>query len=120
MAGRNSFYSSSNSYNTDRIGLVDPLLARLPTIDPDEWRPGHAKKNYPKGYLNSLRSGENRIKNTAIRNLYDDILLATRSKGYFTENRWLAIWRLNTGFHKIERGYEFTTNHPSLHRKTVK
>lgn len=106
VAGYQSYYGGPKMYLTDRIGITDPLLARLPSVDPDYWRPGHPEKSYPSGYLKTLQSKENLIEDINIHALYDDILLATRSEELFTKERWAAIWRLNTGQHKIERGYE--------------
>ncbi|MFY0672910.1 MAG: hypothetical protein JXQ87_05875 [Bacteroidia bacterium] len=106
MAGFKSYCAGSNKYITDKIGLTDPLLSRLPCNEPNEWRPGHATKKYPKGYLETILNTENLIEDEKIRVLYDDILLVTRSEELFTKERWAAIWRLNTGYHKIERGYE--------------
>ncbi|MGB0430100.1 MAG: hypothetical protein ACPGLV_06465 [Bacteroidia bacterium] len=106
MAGYTGYYSGANTYLTDKIGIVDPLLARLPSEKANRWRPGHPKKIYPDGYMESLRKKKNLIQNQSIKLLYSDILLVTRSSEFFTRKRWDAIWRLNTGYHKIERGYE--------------
>lgn len=106
MAGFCGYYCPRNVYLTDKIGIVDPLLARLPSESNEKWRPGHPFRRYPKGYIESLKLKENLIENEEIKRLYNDILLATRSKDLFAKERWAAIWRLNTGYHKIERGYE--------------
>ncbi|HEU4419677.1 MAG TPA: hypothetical protein VFT55_12120, partial [Planctomycetota bacterium] len=34
--------------------LLDPLLTRLPVIDPTRWRIGHFERRFPEGYLESL------------------------------------------------------------------
>ena len=78
----------------DHHALSDAFLARLPCLRP--WRIGHFKRALPDGYLASLRSGENRISDPALRPLYDDVRLVTRGE-LFSAERWAAIWRLNTG-----------------------
>jgi len=76
----------------DHHALSDAFLARLPCMRP--WRIGHFKRAFPDGYLASLRSGENRIADPALRPLYDDVRLVTRGE-LFSVERWAAIGRLN-------------------------
>ncbi|WP_169560629.1 glycosyltransferase family 39 protein [Nevskia ramosa] len=76
----------------DHHALSDAFLARLPCLRP--WRIGHFKRAFPDGYLASLRSGENRITDPALRPLYDDVRLVTRGE-LFSAERWAAIGRLN-------------------------
>lgn len=76
----------------DHHALSDAFLARLPCTRP--WRIGHFRRALPEGYLASLRSGENRIADPALRPLYDDVRLVTRGE-LFSVERWAAIGRLN-------------------------
>lgn len=81
----------------DHHALSDPFLARLPCERP--WRIGHFRRSFPDGYLASLRAGENRIADPALRPLYDDVQLVTRGP-LFTAERWAAILRLNR--HRVD------------------
>jgi hypothetical protein len=49
----------------DLHGLSDPLLARLPAQDQTLIIPGHVLRAVPPGYLETLRSGKNVIKEAA-------------------------------------------------------
>ncbi len=76
----------------DENALGDPLLARLPAESP--WRIGHFRRKLPAGYLESLRTGENRIRNPYVRALYDDVRSVTQGP-LWTAERWRAVARLN-------------------------
>lgn len=82
----------------DRFGLADPLLARLP-VDEGWERIGHFRRPVPEGYLESLRTGENRIENPHIRELYGKIRRVTRGP-LFTAERWRAILELNLSYRR--------------------
>ena len=79
----------------DRCALSDPLLARMPMIDPERWRVGHYFRRVPRGYRQSLEQDENLLVDPAQRELYDDIRSATRDP-LFSPGRFGAIWRLST------------------------
>jgi arabinofuranosyltransferase len=77
----------------DVLALSDPLLARRPTGRP--FRVGHYWRLPPDGYVDSVRTGTNRLTDPALRAYYDDLRLATAGP-LFTWTRWQAIARLNT------------------------
>jgi arabinofuranosyltransferase len=81
----------------DECALADPLLARLPAIFNTEWRSGHFRRAIPEGYAASLERKVNLIADPALRRLYDDLRLITRSNRLFAMSRLAAIGRVNTG-----------------------
>jgi arabinofuranosyltransferase len=105
MAGVPPYYGGPKMYLTDNVGIVDPLIARLPKKPSDNWRVGHVRRVYPVGYLESLRGDNNQIEDPQVAALYHDLRLAHRSPELFERERWEAIWRLNTGYHHIPYDY---------------
>ncbi len=77
----------------DRLGLGDPLLARLPSGR--YWRIGHYERTLPHGYFESVLTGSNRIADPALAAYYETIREVTRAP-LFTRRRWTAIVELNT------------------------
>ncbi len=90
------FAAGPGKYIIDTLGLTDPLLARLPREPGSVWNPGHVLRAIPDGYVESVRTGENRLTDPALREVYDGLRLITRGP-IFTAARLRAIWRLNTG-----------------------
>jgi arabinofuranosyltransferase len=78
----------------DPYALTDPLLARLPLDRSQGWRVGHYPRALPKGYLETLRSGRNRIADPRIAALWDDVARATRGP-LWARGRWESLIRLN-------------------------
>jgi arabinofuranosyltransferase len=76
----------------DVLALSDPLLARRPAGRPS--RVGHYWRLPPAGYVESVRTGTNRLTDARLRPYYDDLRLATDGP-LFTRARWRAIVRLN-------------------------
>jgi arabinofuranosyltransferase len=76
----------------DRLGLGDPLLARLPASR--RWRIGHYERTLPDGYFESVLTGSNQIVDPALAAYYDVIREVTRGP-LFTARRWKAIVKLN-------------------------
>jgi arabinofuranosyltransferase len=79
----------------EEFSLSEPLLARIRFAPGQEWRTGHYRRSIPPGYLESLRSGQNRLKGRCLHDLYDRLALATRGD-LWTWPRLQAIWELNT------------------------
>jgi arabinofuranosyltransferase len=84
-------------YLLDECALADPLLARLPAVFKEEWRPGHFRRFVPEGYRESVASGANGIADPQLREFYDHLSLITRSKRLWTSDRLWTIWKMNTG-----------------------
>jgi arabinofuranosyltransferase len=101
----------------DYHGLGDPLLARLPAVPRDpvlarliprlahlDWRAGHYLRRIPSGYVLSRATGENRLRDPDLRELYDTIDQVV-SGPLFRFDRFRAIARLNSSWadDRIER-----------------
>lgn len=83
----------------DNLALGEPFLARLPKPPERSWRAGHFHRDYPRGYYDSRLSGENKLRDPQLAQLWDDTALAVRAP-LFSLLRWQAIWRLNTGYYR--------------------
>ncbi len=81
----------------DECALADPLLSRLPAVFNTKWRIGHFRRMLPEGYHDSLAALNDQLTDPALRTLYEDIRLVTRSTALLSTRRMAAIWRLNTG-----------------------
>jgi len=90
----------------DNLALGEPFLARLPKPLEREWRAGHFHRDYPRGYYDSRISGENHLVDLRLAALWNDIVLLTRAPLWMPE-RWEAIWRINTGYHRDIGPYYF-------------
>jgi arabinofuranosyltransferase len=89
------YYVRLDQIVIDPMALSDPLLARLPARS--AWRIGHMVRDIPEGYLESIVSGQNSIKDPAVRELYNKLELVTKGP-LFTAERWRTIWALNGGW----------------------
>ncbi len=87
-------YSIGPGYHIiDKLALADPLLARLPSYR--RWRVGHYERPVPDGYLASIITDSNRVRDPRVHALYDVIREVTRGP-LFSARRWRAILTLNT------------------------
>ena len=89
--------SAPQTHLIDDCALTDPLLARLPASYTPDWRIGHFQRMIPEGYRESLEQGANRLADTGLWPLYDDLRLITRAPRLLSRARLAAIWRVNTG-----------------------
>jgi arabinofuranosyltransferase len=98
------YFAGPRVHIVDLYALADPLLARLPaqTLALSEveglekWRIGHFERAVPAGYLPTLRTGVNQIRDPNLAAYYDRIALITRGP-LFSRARLVAIWKMNTG-----------------------
>jgi arabinofuranosyltransferase len=72
------FAAGPDRHVVDMAGLTDPLLARIRFEYRSDWRSGHFGRPIPAGYLETLRSGRNVIKDPELRALYDRLRLVVR------------------------------------------
>jgi arabinofuranosyltransferase len=80
----------------DVLGLGDPLMARLPTQRP--WRIGHFYRAIPEGYIETLESGTNQIRDPQLASYYDTLRLITTGP-IWSWTRMRAIVEMNLGRH---------------------
>ena len=59
----------------DIAGLTDAFLARFTFEYKDNWRTAHHGRDLPQGYLETLRTGENHIKDPKLHEFYDKVKL---------------------------------------------
>jgi arabinofuranosyltransferase len=78
----------------DCNALSDPLLARLP-VD-TTWRIGHFSRRVPAGYVETLKTGKDDLRDPSLRTFYGELSRITRDPIWDRE-RWRAIFRMNTG-----------------------
>jgi arabinofuranosyltransferase len=90
------FHAGPHIHIVDRNGLADPLLARLPARDSQDWRIGHFRRNVPEGYTEGFFTGQNLIHPPELALYYDKLSTVIRGD-LWTKARWLEIWRFNTG-----------------------
>jgi len=96
------YFAGPDKTVIDYWALSDPLLARLPFRPENGWRIGHYPRRIPKGYRETLASGQDRFADRRIADYYRAIAHVTRGD-LFTLERWREIWRLNTGHYDAIR-----------------
>jgi arabinofuranosyltransferase len=89
MAGIVPFQAGALFHFVDPL-LCDPLLARLPVIDPRQWRIGHFARALPDGYLETLAFGGNRIADPGLHRYYET-LRTVLSAPLDAPARWTAL-----------------------------
>lgn len=82
----------------DVYALTDPFLSKLQAAKP--WRIGHFGRNIPQGYIESVASGENKIKEKNLKEYYERLRLLTEAEDLFTRDRLFEIFRENIGINK--------------------
>lgn len=92
-----AFYAGPEVHVVDNWALADPLLARLPAKD-EEWRIGHFERAIPDGYIATLESGENQIKDKNLAQYYDSLGLIIRGP-IFNWERIKVILKMNLGYY---------------------
>ncbi len=94
--GMFGFYAGPRVHIVDLLALTDPLLARLPARYAPRWGIGHFERVVPEGYIETIRTGENKIVGRTRAAYYDKLTLLTRGP-LFSRERWNTIWNLNIG-----------------------
>jgi arabinofuranosyltransferase len=109
MIGFFGYYAGPHIHIVDTMGLGDPLLAHLPVDETKKWRIGHFERSIPKGYLKTLKTGQNCIEDTEINKLYDIIREITRGK-IFSLKRFILIIKFNLGYYNNLTKGTFSNN----------
>ncbi len=95
VVGLESFAAGPKVHLVDLFALTDPLLARIPFEPPNrEWRIGHFYRALPDGYLESVRTGKNLLKNPCLARYYEHLNRVT-SGPVFSWARFKDIYWLN-------------------------
>lgn len=117
--GYAGFAAGPAKHFIDRVGLADPLLARLPADRPAEmerWKSGHFHRRIPEGYQESLVTGENRIRDAGLKGYYDVVRTITRGR-VFRWERLRAIVKMNLGRFDLLLSAENVESGASPHAK---
>jgi len=94
--GMHGFFAGPRVHIVDKMGLADPLLARLrPEVD-EKRRIGHYQRKIPPGYLESLRTGKDMFVNPRLAEYYAKLQIITRAE-LWDPQRWLEIVKFNFG-----------------------
>ena len=72
------YYAGPKVHIVDYLGLSDPLIARMQIPNKKRWRIGHFVRAVPDGYVETIESGRNQLKDPHLRELYDRLSLVTR------------------------------------------
>ncbi len=96
--GLYGYYAGPGVHIIDTYGLGDPLLARLPVFDPTYWKVGHYGRAVPVGYIETVQSGSNKVRDPAIRELYRVAKILTRDPIWSWE-RLKEIVKANLGYY---------------------
>jgi arabinofuranosyltransferase len=84
------YYAGPDIHIVDEWALGDPLLARLPAARRLSWRIGHFGRAIPPGYLKTLASGRNQLRDPDLARYWDQLALVVRAP-LFSVQRWRAI-----------------------------
>ncbi|MEO8799540.1 MAG: hypothetical protein ABI551_16730 [Polyangiaceae bacterium] len=95
--GYYGFAVGPETHVVDPIGLPDPLIARIPPRNlVDGWGRGHFFHDIPDGYVASQETGDNLVADPNLHAYYDQLRILTRGP-IFSRERFVAIYRMNTG-----------------------
>lgn len=97
LMGADGLSWGPRTYMLDECALADPLMARLPAVWKEEWRPGHYRRMLPDGYRESVQQDDNLLRDPRLAEYYGALRTVVRSPSLWSWARVRAIWRLNTG-----------------------
>jgi arabinofuranosyltransferase len=95
------FAAGPDKHIIDCVALTDTLLARLPAVRPprmDQWKSGHFHRVLPEGYLESIMTGRNMVRDPDLNRYYEKVRSITRGP-LFSWERFSAIWGMNRGLY---------------------
>ncbi len=93
-AGYIGYAAGPGVYFVDDYGLGDALIARLPAEAP--WRIGHFERRIPDGYLETLATGRNVIRDPAVGAYYEKLKIITEWP-LWSRERLQTILRMHLG-----------------------
>lgn len=97
--GMFAFYAGPRLHVVDTYALGDPLLARLPTKDLNDFFMGHFTRNIPLGYWRCDSCYGDRIRDENLRKYYEKLSFLIHREPLFSLERAVMIWRMNTGYY---------------------
>ncbi|HSS98679.1 MAG TPA: hypothetical protein VLK33_16710, partial [Terriglobales bacterium] len=112
--GFTGYYAGPNAYIVNNLALTDGLLARVPPVYNPNWRSGHFKRLTPAGYLEAEAGAQAGLDDLTL-DAYFQKIRSVIEGPLFTNNRWQAIWELNTHkFDDLLPGYSEKFRFPEL------
>ncbi len=104
--GMQGYEAGPRVHIVDQLALSDPLLARLPAERRSNWRVGHYFRKIPKGYLETLQTGQDHFQDRKLAKYYQHISRITKNP-FWDKERWHSIYLLQTGQldHLIDRSF---------------
>ncbi len=96
--GYYAYFSGPDCHFIDLFALAEPLLARLPIKDLENWRIGHFARNVPHGYFHTVKYGKNLIGNPHLKKYYDKLSLIIKGD-LFDAERLETIIKMNLGYY---------------------
>jgi arabinofuranosyltransferase len=94
------YYAGPKLHLIDRYALTDPFLAQLPNSYQPNWRPGHNQRLIPPGYIKSLTSESNKLRDKKLQQLYNATNLLSKGS-IWSSKRLKTIFQFNfTGKYK--------------------
>lgn len=100
--GMEGFAAGPTKTIVDIYGLSDPLLARLPVLDPTRWRVGHYARKVPVGYEAAILKGPAELESGALRDYYAAIYTITRAP-IFSSERLRVLLNFHLGRYETFR-----------------
>lgn len=97
LMGADSISWGPRTYMLDECALADPLLARLPAVWKEEWRPGHYRRLIPEGYRESVTLDSNQIRDPALAEYYHALRTIVRDRPLLSAERLKTIWWMSRG-----------------------
>ena len=97
LMGADGLAWGPRTYMLDECALADPLLARLPAVWKEEWRPGHYRRMLPDGYRESVQQDGNLLRDPQLVEYYGALRTVVRSPSLWSWDRMRTIWRVNSG-----------------------
>ena len=94
--GMVGYYASPQAQIVDPCALTDALLARLPAMYTPDIFEGHFFRELPDGYLTTLQTGQNQIKDPKLAQFYDKLSFVIKGPLFSTE-RLREVLNFNLG-----------------------
>ncbi len=98
-SGEFAYYAGPDHHLVDTFALGDALLSRLPPIEQVKFRVGHYVREMPKGYWKNFWSYGDKIEDPSLREYYEKLSVVIHGDELFSRQRFIEIWRLNTGYY---------------------
>ncbi|MEZ5489704.1 MAG: hypothetical protein R3F50_05220 [Gammaproteobacteria bacterium] len=112
--GMFGYFIQPGTVVVDDMALADPLLSRLPVSS--DWRVSHYPRTLPTGYLESLASGTNQIKDANLKEYYQHLVTITQGRQLFSLDRLKTIVLFNLGYFDYLLD-AYVQAHPEIYRK---